>query len=96
MHAPALWGAASIPGRATAPDALVGVALRARFHARGWTGWLADDLSGFPARADRLLDVGMPVDALASWPLVAAFGPARGEVFFAAVLTVVGTVLAGS
>jgi hypothetical protein len=56
---PAALRPGALPGELV--HAPVQLALDALWAQRGWVGWVADDLHGFPARADRLLTEGLPI-----------------------------------
>jgi hypothetical protein len=79
LRAPRALRMDALPGDGRLPDAIVGLALRAGWYARGAEGWLADGFHGFPTRGDHLVDAGLPLDAVLGAPLVAALGLARGE-----------------
>jgi hypothetical protein len=79
LRAPRALHPDALPGDGRLPDAVTGLALRAGWYARGWEGWLADGLHGFPTRADHLVDAGLPLEAMLGAPLVATLGLAHGE-----------------
>jgi hypothetical protein len=62
------------PGDPALPFAAVLVNLHHQVHTRGLSGFMADDMHGFPLRTDRIVTDGLPLDALSSWPFTAALG----------------------
>jgi hypothetical protein len=75
---PANGAPGTFPGNPTLPDAPATLNLHWQLHTRGLAGLAADDLHGFPMRTDRFVTDGAPLDALASWPFVAALGETTG------------------
>jgi hypothetical protein len=71
------------PGDPELPYAPVTLNLHWQLHTRGFESLVADDLHGFPFRTDRIVTDGVPLDALASWPLCKAFGETTGMWLFA-------------
>lgn len=63
-----------LPGDAGSASALDRINLHWQFHAHGIAGLIASDLQAYPARTDRLVTDGLPLDALTSAPLLAVLG----------------------
>lgn len=59
-------------------EAPVALNLHWQVHERGLAGTIADDLHGYPFRSDRTVIDGVPLAAITSAPLCAAFGFAGG------------------
>ncbi len=64
----------NFPGDPARPEVAVTVNLHWQVHSRGLSGYIADDLHGYPFRVDRVVHDGVPLDALTSAPLTALLG----------------------